>query len=83
MSNRSARNRWLREKNKPEVLAFCKDMGFSYRWMNGDWQLRIENVIDVYPTRKRFCWLPSGEWGRYTDYEDLGKIMIERLEGRS
>ena len=80
MSNKSIRNRHLREQHKPEVLQFCKDMGFSYKWIAGDWHLRIENVLDVYPTRKRYFWLPTKEWGWYEDYEGLGRIMIERMD---
>lgn len=83
MSNwrrRSEINKARREANKPEVLAFCEDAGFSYRWMAGDWHMRIENVMDIYPTRKRFFWLPTKEWGEYSNYDDLGKIMIERME---
>jgi len=80
MSNRSYRNRWLRKKNLPTVIAFCEDAGFSYKFIAGDWHIRIENVLDVYPTRKRFFWLPTKEWGWYEDYDDLGKIILERTE---
>lgn len=66
-----------RKQNIPEIQAFCEDMGFTYRFIAGDWHIRIENVLDVYPTRKRYCWLPTGEWGWYNDYEDLGRIMLE------
>lgn len=79
MSDRGARNRWLREQHKPEIIDFCKDNGFSFKWIAGDWHMRIEGVLDVYPTRKRFFWLPTKEWGWYEDYDDLGRIMFERL----
>ena len=76
MSHRN--NAYLRAKHLPEVIQFCKDNMFQYKFIDGDWHIRIENVIDVFPTRKRFFWLPTKEWGWYQDYDDLGKIMIER-----
>jgi len=79
MSRRGYRNKKLREQNKPEIFQFCKDNSFAIRAVAGDWQFRIENVIDVYPTRKRFFWLPTQEWGSYEDYDDLGRIMLERM----
>lgn len=78
MGRKGDRNRRLRKQNIPEVIQFCDDHEFNYEWMAGDWQLRIEEVIDIYPTRKRFFWLPTKEWGWYKDYDDLGKIMSER-----
>jgi hypothetical protein len=79
MGNRGAANRYYRAQNTPEVIQFCNDNGFAHRWVNGDWHLRIEDVIDVYPGRKRFFFLPTKEWGWYQDYEDLGRILVERL----
>lgn len=79
MSNRGARNRYLRAKHTPEVIEFCKDHEFNYEWIAGDWHLRIENVMDIYPGKKRFFWIPTKEWGWYSDYDGLGKIMLERL----
>lgn len=78
--SKSNHNRRLRVEHKPEVLAFCKDHGFDYRWVAGDWHMRIENIMDIYPTRKRFFWLPDKEWGNYKDYDDLGRIMTERMK---
>ena len=78
MSKRGAINRSLRKKNKPEIFEFCKDMNFSIRAINGDWHFRVENIIDLYPTRKRFFWLDSKEWGTYKDYDDIGSIMQAR-----
>lgn len=78
-NNRGANNRYYRAKNTPEVIQFCDDHGFKYRWVAGDWQLRIEDVMDIYPGKKRFFWLPDQEWGFYEDYDDLGQIMFDRM----
>lgn len=72
-------NRQRRAENLLEVKAFCEAVGLEYRFMNGDWQVRIEEVFDVYPTNKKFCWLATGEWGIYDDFEELGKIMVDRM----
>ena len=80
MSRRSAINQQLRKENKPEILEFCKDNGLDYRWVQGDWHIRIENVLDVYPTRKKYFWLPDKQWGEYDNYEDLGQIFANKME---
>lgn len=79
MSNRGRQNRLSRRENTPEVINFCEDNGFSYKWIDGDWQLRIEGVMDVYPGKKRYAWLAKNEWGYYRDYDDLGRIMLEHM----
>ena len=80
MSKRGFKNAALRAKHKPEIIQFCEDHGFKYRWMDGDWHMRVENVLDVYPTRKRWHWLPDAARGSFDDYEDLGRIFIENNE---
>lgn len=79
MSRHGAYNQYLRNKHKPEIFDFVKDMGLSIKAMQGDWHYRIEDVLDVYPTRKRFFWIPDKEWGWYDDYEHLGRIFLERI----
>lgn len=79
MSNRGTMNRFRRKKNTPEVIEFCEDNDLKYKWINGDWHLRIEGKMDIYPGKKRFFWIPGGEWGFYDDYDDLGRIMIEKM----
>lgn len=77
---RSAWKAKARAENTPEIVAFCEDNGLTWRYVAGDWHIRIENVLDVYPTRKRFCWLKTAEWGWYEDYEDLGRILTAGLQ---
>ncbi len=80
MSSKGKRlaNARRRAENIPEVVAFCEDAGFEWHYVNGQqWQIRVEQVMDVYPTNKKYCWLPTGTWGSYTDYENLGNIFME------
>jgi hypothetical protein len=45
--------------------------------MAGDWHLRIEGKFDVYPTRKRWHYIPTEARGGFEDYEDLGRIFFK------
>jgi hypothetical protein len=53
MSGRGVQNAIRRTKNLPEIISFCHDMGLKYVWIAGNWHMRIEGKLDVYPTRKR------------------------------
>ena len=52
-------------------------MGLRYYWIAGNWHMRIDDRLDVYPTRKRYHWLPTGERGSFADYEELGRVFVE------
>lgn len=74
------RNAQLRKDHLPTIVSFCDDMDFKYKFVHGfEWHVRIEDVLDVYPTRNRWHWLPTGERGGFSDYEELGQIFLERL----
>lgn len=79
MSKRGASNAAQRAKNLPEIILFCNDLGLKYVWKAGNWHMRIEGKFDVYPTRKRYHWLPSGERGHFSDYDELGRIFLELM----
>jgi hypothetical protein len=76
---KAAANARARAKNTPEIIDFCTDNGLSYTHIN-PYQIRIENILDLYPTTKKYCWLPLQEWGFYTDYDDIGAIMVKHKE---
>jgi hypothetical protein len=79
MSRSSWYNAKLRKEHIPVIVEFCKDAGFSYKFVNGfEWHIRIENVLDVFPTRNRWYWLPTGERGSFNDHEELGQIFMDR-----
>lgn len=75
MSSRGDHNAWLRKKNLPEIVAFCDDLGLTYEYVNGyEWHIRIEGIMDVFPTRKKYHLIKTNERGEFTDYEELGSI---------
>lgn len=65
--------------NGAAVQKFCLDYGFEMESLNNGYQLRIEGVIDVYPVRKKWHWLATGERGEWSDVEELRKVMLDRL----
>jgi hypothetical protein len=81
MSNRGYANAKAREKHIPLIKEFCKDHDLKYKFVNGfEWHIRIEDVLDVFPTRNRWHWLETDERGSFEDYDELGRIFIERIE---
>lgn len=81
MSNKGATNAYLRKKHLPTIKGFCQDNNLSMEFINGfEWHIRIEKVLDVFPTRNRWHWLPTGERGSFHDYDELGRIFMERLD---
>ena len=77
--SRGTYNALRRTKNLPEIISFCNDMQLRYYWIAGNWHMRIADKFDVYPTRKRYQWLPTGERGSFADYEELGRVFIELM----
>lgn len=79
MSKNGARNAQLRKEHLPTIKDFCEDLGLAYEFVHGfEWHIRIEKVLDVFPTRNRWHWLPTGERGQFNDYDELGQIFMER-----
>lgn len=79
--NKGYNNALKRKEHIPIIEAFCKDNGLTYTFIHGyEWHIRIERVLDVFPTRMRWCWLPTQERGTIEDYDDIGRIFMERME---
>lgn len=74
MSNRN--NAHQRAQHMPLLIEFLENEGLQYRWIAGDWHLRIENVFDVFPTRQRWHYIPDDFRGGYTDYESLQNAFM-------
>ena len=79
MSSSAARQHW-REKRTEIVEQFCRHNSFKLEYLNQGYQLRIEGVMDVYPTNGRWCWLPTGERGGWHNDRDLRRLLIEKLD---
>lgn len=69
MSNRGNASR--RAAHMPLLMEFLENDGLSWRWVAGDWQMRIENVFDVFPTSQKWHYIPKDIRGRYDDFESL------------
>lgn len=80
MSEKSWHNAKLRKEHLPTIKDFCEDAGLEYEFIHGfEWHVRIAKVLDVFPTRNKWHWLPTGERGRFEGYEELGQIFMERM----
>jgi hypothetical protein len=76
MSQKSAYHAQLRAEHTPTIKAFCDDLGLKYEFIHGfEWHIRIENIMDVFPTRNRYHLLKTDERGGFSDYEELGRIF--------
>lgn len=78
MSSSAARERW-RAKRTKVVEDFCREYNFSLNPLNHGYQLRIENLLDVYPTNGRHCILQTGERGDWETPADLKQLMLKAL----
>lgn len=78
MSSPAARE-YYRKKRTEMVEKFCRKADFVLVPLNSGYQLRIENVLDVYPVNGRWCWLPTGERGDWNSINDLRDIMLKHL----
>lgn len=82
MSRRGAYNARLRKENIPTIQDFCEDAGLTFKFVNGyEWHIRIENVLDVFPTRKRYHNLKTDARGSFEDYDELGRIFLDTTKG--
>lgn len=79
MSSAAARERW-RHKRTQYVLNFCTIHEFKLERLNEGYQLRIEGVMDVYPTNGRWHFLPTGERGDWHTENDLKLVTLEMLD---
>lgn len=46
-----------------------------------DYQFRVNEILDIYPTNKKYHVLETGERGEYQDIYDLVKRVINKQGG--
>jgi hypothetical protein len=80
MSKNPAVKQRYREARTRMITEFCKKYKFQLVSKNQDFQFRIEDVLDVYPTNGRWCWLPTKEWGDFDGEDDLHDVLMSHLE---
>lgn len=66
-----------REKEKCAVHDYCEANGIKMEFIN-DFQIRLNDTLDVYPTAKKYCYLPKPVWGMYTRVEDIVKKYLNK-----
>jgi hypothetical protein len=65
------------------VKQFCKKYGFTLEPLNSGYQLRIEQVLDIYPVRQKYHYLPSGKRGDWDSINDIKRILLDSLPDQS
>lgn len=71
---KKARLKEQRNKQLCEVSDFCETHGFEQVHIT-EYQVRINGILDVYPTSMKFCILKTKHWGQYYKVEDLLKHL--------
>ncbi len=82
MAKSEAKRQRLREQReigKCELYDFCEAHSFQTRLIN-EYQIRVNESVDVYPTNKRFCVLSETKpiWGKYEKLEELLPYLSTR-----
>jgi hypothetical protein len=65
-----------RNLNLCKLTDLCEEKGYTMRHIT-DYQVRVNNVLDVYPTRLKYFHLPTKEWGQLSN--ELFEKKIIRL----
>lgn len=74
-------NARLRHRHMPLLMEFLDNEGLTYKWIAGDWHLRVERVFDIYPTSQKWHYIPKDIRGRYTDYQSLQDAFMKNYTG--
>lgn len=64
------------ELNTRKIREFCKKYGMDLVELNNGYQMRIEDLVDLYPVRGRWHNIKTGERGDWFGEEDLRKLML-------
>lgn len=78
MSSSAARERW-RNKRTEQINKFAADNVLRLHYLNNGYQIRVEGLVDFYPTNGRYCILQTGERGDFDTFEDMRQIMLKAL----
>lgn len=78
MSSSAARDRSRRARTQ-EINNFAHIYDLSVNPMNNGYQLRVEGLVDLYPTNGRYCILQTGERGDWDTANDLRQLMLRAI----
>lgn len=65
--------------NTALIQRFCDKYGFKIYSLNNGYQLRVENIIDVYPVRQKYHILRNNERGEWATDHDLRQLLLKAL----
>lgn len=74
---KKARLQNQREKEKCRIDDFCAEYRIEMRQIN-EYQIRLNERLDVYPTSKKYCILDRYDktrWGQYQNVKELLTIL--------
>lgn len=79
--SKSGVNRYKREMNTPTIIAFLEDLCLEWNYVHGfEWHIRVEDIMDIFPTNRKYHLLKNDERGTFNDYEGLGQIFTNYVE---
>jgi len=69
-----------RNLNLCELYDFCKENNIEMYEIN-EYQVRLNNKLDIYPTNKKYCVFNKEDytrniWGAYSDLKEIIKFII-------
>lgn len=65
-----------RNLNKCKLLDLAEEKGYTLVYLT-DYQIRVNGILDVYPTRLKYFYIPTKEWGTLSS--ELFEKKIIRL----
>lgn len=74
-----ARNVQSRNKHLCKLIDLAEEQGYTLKHIT-DYQVRVNGVLDVYPTRLKYFYLPTKEWGTLRDSYLFEKLIIKLVE---
>lgn len=73
------RNKQNLNRNLCKLQDLAEEKGYTLVYIS-PYQVRVNNKVDIYPTRLKYCHLPSKEWGVLT--EEMFEQKIIKLVNR-
>jgi hypothetical protein len=81
MGRKAAVNQQLRKEHTPAIVAFLNDLELDWEYVHGfEWHIRVQGIMDIFPTSNRYHFLKTDARGSFKDYEELGRIFSEYAE---
>ena len=80
MSTQASKQRRSKSLNKGkcEISDLAEEYGWEIKHIT-EYQIRINNILDIYPTNKKYCNLNTKGWGQYENVKDLVKIVSQHV----